>query len=48
MEGRAVKHISEKGPPKDPHQDKFGLIWFSSFKGEDLYVIFNKKYVWFA
>ena len=34
MEGGAVVHIIEKGPPNDhPSQ-----IWFSGFRGEDLNV----------
>ena len=33
MEGGAVGHNIEKGPPK------FALIWFSGFRGEDLNVI---------
>ena len=36
MEGGAVGHIIERGPP----HPKFALIWFSGFRGEDLNVIF--------
>ena len=38
MEGGAVGHTIERGPPKD-HPVKFALIWFSGFRGEDLNVI---------
>ena len=39
MEGGAVGHTIEKGPPKDhPSQ-----IWFSGFRGEDLNVIFYQN-----
>ena len=39
MEGGAVVHIIEKGPPNDhPSQ-----IWFSGFKGEDLNAIFYQN-----
>ena len=34
MEGSAVGHNIEKGPPK------FALIWFSGFRGNDLNAIF--------
>ena len=34
MEGEAVRHNFERDPPR------FGLIWFSGFRGKDLYVIF--------
>jgi hypothetical protein len=34
MEGGAVRHTIERGPPK------FVLIWLSGFRGEDLNVIF--------
>ena len=37
MEGSAVGHNIEKGPPK------FALIWFSGFRGEDLNVIFYQN-----
>ena len=37
MEGRAVGHNIEKDQPR------FGLIWFSSFRGEDLNVIFYQN-----
>ena len=39
MKGEAVKHTFERGPPKD-HLNKFCLIWFHGFLGEDLNVIF--------
>ena len=42
MEGGAVGHKFER----DPHRDqsaRFGLIWFSSFRGEDLNVIFYQN-----
>ena len=38
MEGGAVGHNFERDPPRD-HPARFGLIWFSSFRGEDLKVI---------
>ena len=37
MEGGAVGHNFEKDPPR------FGLIWFSSCRGEDLNVIFYQN-----
>jgi hypothetical protein len=37
MEGGAVGHNFERDPPR------FGLIWFSSFRGEDLNVIFYQN-----
>ena len=37
MEGRAVGHNFERDPPR------FGLIWFSGFRGEDLNVIFYQN-----
>jgi hypothetical protein len=37
MEGRAVRHNFERGPPK------FVLIWFSGFRGKDLNVIFYQN-----
>jgi hypothetical protein len=39
MEGGAVGHIFERDPPKTIPA-RFGLIWFSGFRGEDLNVIF--------
>ena len=42
MEGGTVGHNIEKGPPND-HPAKFALIWFSSFRGEDLNVIFYQN-----
>jgi hypothetical protein len=35
MEGGAVGHNFERDPPR------FGLIWFSGFRGEDLNVNFD-------
>jgi hypothetical protein len=55
MEGGAVGHNFEMGLPKDyPCQvwfnlvqrfqrKRFGLIWFSSFRGKDLNVIFYQN-----
>jgi hypothetical protein len=37
MEGGAVRHNFERDPPR------FGLIWFSGFRGEDLNVIFYQN-----
>ena len=37
MEGGAVRHTIERGPPK------FVLIWLSGFRGEDLNVIFYQN-----
>jgi hypothetical protein len=37
MEGRAVGHNFERDPPY-----RFGLIWFSGFRGKDLNVILSK------
>ena len=37
MEGGAVRHTIERGPPK------FVLIWLSDFRGEDLNVIFYQN-----
>ena len=37
MEGGAVGHNIERGPPK------FALIWFCGFRGEDLNVIFYQN-----
>jgi hypothetical protein len=37
MEGGAVGHNFERDPPR------FGLIWFSGFRGEDLNVIFYQN-----
>ena len=42
MEGGAVGHNIERGPPKD-HPAKFALIWFNGFRGEDLNVIFYQN-----
>ena len=40
MEGGAVRHNIERGPPPPP---QFALIWFSSVRGEDLNVIFYQN-----
>jgi hypothetical protein len=37
MEGGAVGHNFERDPPR------FGLIWFSGFRGEDLNGIFYQN-----
>jgi hypothetical protein len=37
MEGGAVGHNFERDP------SRFGLIWFSGFRGEDLNVIFYQN-----
>jgi hypothetical protein len=37
MEGGAVGHNFEREPPR------FGLIWFSGFRGEDLNAIFYQN-----
>ena len=37
MEGGAVRHNFERDPPR------FGLIWFSGFRGKDLNVIFYQN-----
>jgi hypothetical protein len=42
MEGGAVGHNIEKGPPND-HPSQFALIWFSGFRGDDLNVIFYQN-----
>jgi hypothetical protein len=34
MEGRAVGHNFERDPPRTI-PGRFGLIWFSGFRGED-------------
>ena len=41
MEGGAVGHNFEMGLPTIPA--RFGLIWFSGFRGEDLNVIFYQN-----
>ena len=38
MEGGAVGNNFERD-----HPDRFGLIWFSGFRGEDLNVIFYQN-----
>jgi hypothetical protein len=42
MEGGAVGHNIERDPPWDIPA-RFGLIWFSGFRGEDLNVIFYQN-----
>jgi hypothetical protein len=42
MEGGAVRHNIEKGPPKNIPA-KFALIWFNGFRREDLNVIFYQN-----
>ena len=42
MEGGAVGHNFERDPPRNIPA-RFGLIWFSGFRGEDLNVIFNQN-----
>jgi hypothetical protein len=42
LEGRAVGHNFERDPPRD-HPFRFGLTWFSGFRGEDLNVIFYQN-----
>jgi hypothetical protein len=42
MEGRAVGHNFEMGLPKD-YSSQIALICFSSFRGEDLNVIFYQN-----
>ena len=37
MEGGTVGHNCERDPPR------FGLIWFSGFRGKDLNVIFYQN-----
>jgi hypothetical protein len=37
MEGRAVGHNFERDPPR------FGVIWFSSFREEDLKAVVTKN-----
>ena len=44
MEGRAVGHNFEREPNHTGTiPARFGLIWFSGFRGEDLNVIFNQN-----
>jgi hypothetical protein len=43
MEGGAVGHNFERDPPKDHPCLRFGLIWFSDFRGEDLNVMFYQN-----
>jgi hypothetical protein len=43
MEGGAVRHNFERDPPKDHPCLRFGVIWFSGFRGEDLNVIFYQN-----
>ena len=42
MEGGAVGHNFERDPP-GTIPARFGLIWFSGFRGEDLNVIFYQN-----
>jgi hypothetical protein len=42
MQGGAVGHNIERGPPKD-HPVKFPFIWFSGFRREDLNVVFHQN-----
>jgi hypothetical protein len=42
MEGGAVGHNFERDPPR-VHPARFGLIWFSGFRAEDLNVIFYQN-----
>jgi hypothetical protein len=42
MEGGAVGHNFERDHP-GTIPARFGLIWFSGFRGEDLNVIFNQN-----
>ena len=42
MEGGAVRHSFERDPPRD-HPARFGLIWFSGFRGEELLKSANQK-----
>jgi hypothetical protein len=42
MEGRAVRH-NLKGTHPGTISARFGLIWFSGFRGEDLNVIFYQN-----
>ena len=43
MEGGAVGHNFERDPPKDHILPRFGVIWFSGFREEDLNVIFYQN-----
>jgi hypothetical protein len=42
MEGGAVEHNYEMGHPRTIPA-RFGLIWFSVFRGKDLNVIFHQN-----
>jgi hypothetical protein len=42
MDGGTVGQTIERGPPKTIPA-KFALIWFSSFRGKDLNVIFYQN-----
>ena len=42
MEGGAVGHNIERGPPKD-NPSQICLSWFNGFRGEDLNVIFYQN-----
>ena len=43
MEGGAVGHNFERDPPRGTIPARFGLIWFSGFREEDLNVIFHQN-----
>ena len=43
MEGGAVGHNFERDPPRGAIPARFGLIWFSGFREEDLNVIFYQN-----
>ena len=43
MEGGAVGHNFERDPPRGTIPARFGLIWFSGFREEDLHVIFYQN-----
>ena len=43
MEDGAVGHNFERDPPRGTIPARFGLIWFSGFREEDLHVIFYQN-----
>ena len=43
MKGGSVGHKMWKRPIQGPIPARFGLIWFSGFRGEDLNVIFYQN-----
>ena len=43
MEGGAVGHNFERDPHRGTIPARFGLIWFSGFREEDLNVIFYQN-----